>query len=146
MVSAERPVRLRLGPGFGVGLVAGGGAESVREQVGGGDGGRHDHGHAAATPTPTAIRRRTADRRGPALDVAQPERGRVHAVDLAVQLAAEQLFELVVGCSSLLLAGAGVQVWGARARRVASARLAWDFTVPTEMPSTSAVSASVSSS
>ena len=35
---------------------------------------------------------------------------------------------------------------GCRARRAASARLAWDFTVPTEMPSTSAVSASVSCS
>ena len=30
--------------------------------------------------------------------------------------------------------------------KVASALLAWDFTVPTEMPSTSAVSASLSSS
>ena len=33
-----------------------------------------------------------------------------------------------------------------RDRSAASARLAWDFTVPTEMPSTSAVSASLSSS
>ena len=40
----------------------------------------------------------------------------------------------------------GWRDWGARARRAASARLACDFTVPGEIPSTSAISASLSCS
>ena len=66
--------------------------------------------------------------------------------DLLVQLPAQAGGQLVVHRFSSPKGSRGSSDLGARERRAASARLAWDLTVPTEMPRASAVSASDSSS
>ncbi len=83
-----------------------------------------------------------ADPARPAADVIEADRVATDPVRLVVQ-GPSQLFLGVHRSSSR---PPGFRSCGARSRRVASARLAWDFTVPTEMPSASAVSASDRSS
>ena len=85
-----------------------------------------------------------ADAAGPATHVVQGERRVVEAVHAPVQLPAQRFGHGVLGAHRS--SSRGFSVAGVRSRSAASARLVWDFTVPTEMPRTSAVSASVISS
>ena len=89
----------------------------------------------------------TLDAAGAALHVGQADRCAVHVLGPLAQAAGETV--LVVGAhrSSSRAVPRLIPGWSwTRDRIAASARLAWDLTVPTEMPSTSAVSASVRSS
>ena len=92
-------------------------------------------GRDAAGPAP-------ADLPGAAAYVVEGERRAPPPVGLLPQGAAE----VVLGAHRSSSRSPIVWSSATRSRRVASARLVWDFTVPTAMPSTSAVSASVSSS
>ena len=93
---------------------------------------------AAAAADAGAARPRTSSR------VSGASYRRVHA---AVQLPAAALLGRWWSWCAHRSSSRGFEVErGCAARSAASARLAWDFTVPTEMPSTSAVSASLSSS
>ena len=102
---------------------------------------------AAATPRPVASWRRRR------IEVALP-RTSSNASGVAdrfsarwLQRAAEFVLQVVVGVAHRSSSGvAGFRWAGVRSRSAASARLVWDFTVPTEMPRTSAVSASDSCS
>ena len=137
--------------GFGVGSTA-----SVGE--GAGDG-RLAPGSSRLSPMGTMTARTAAaampvvsggtaasDGAGLALDEVQGQGCAVPVVDLGVELAGQLGGQAAVGGVVHRSSSRGFSVWGARSRRVASARLAWDFTVPTEMPRVSAVSASESSS
>ena len=100
----------------------------------GGDRGAGHHGAAALDPT------------GARADVGDGERGALQGIGGAVQ----RVVHLVLEGSGAHRASSpdswGLRECGARARSAASARLACDFTVPTEIPSTSAISASLSCS
>ena len=100
----------------------------------GGDRGAGHHGAAALDPT------------GARPDVGDGERGALQGIGGAVQ----RVVHLVLEGSGAHRASSpdswGLRECGARARSAASARLACDFTVPTEIPSTSAISASLSCS
>ncbi len=96
---------------------------------------------AAATPRPEAIAAPAADRGRLAADVVEGEGGSAHRVGAAAQRLAQLVVEVVHRSSSWGFRWAGV-----RSRSAARARLVWDFTVPTETPRASAVSASDSSS
>ncbi len=107
--------------------------EAGRDQDGGSDRGRdatHDGGPAAA---PDAARR--------AAHVLEAEVTRPDVVGAALQLADQGLLAHRSSSPS-----PGRNVAGVRSRSEAIARAFCDLTVPTEMPSTSAVSASVSCS
>ncbi len=94
-------------------------------------GDRHGGGDpTGATDAPDAL-----------LDVEQAHVLALQAVDVVVDGARDAGGEVVVAHRS-----SSRRLWGARSRRAARARLVWDFTVPTETPSTSATSASDSSS
>ena len=92
----------------------------------------------------------TLDPTGPAGDVADREGRLGHPVHLAAQRTGENLVlgrrRAVHRLSSSESSWRGSKDWGARARSAASARLACDFTVPTEQPRASAISASLSCS
>ena len=108
---------------------------------------------AAATPTPATIRRLRRSRRARPWTSPRVSGASVIESTRVVQ-GATQVAALVVVAHRAVVRAAhrssspcrGFSDWGARLRRAASARLAWDFTVPTEQPSSSAVSASLSSS
>ena len=99
---------------------------------------------ATAPPTAVAARRRRIER-ALRCTSASAERGAVHRVRVVAQLATQVGGQVVVVHRSSS-GPRGSRLWGVRVRSAASARLVWDFTVPTEMPSAAAVSASVSSS
>ena len=98
---------------------------------------------AAATPRPVASRRRRR------IEVALP-RTSSNASGVADRFSAcwlQGAAQLVVEVAHRSSSGvAGFRWAGVRSRSAARARLVWDFTVPTEMPRTSAVSASDSCS
>ena len=134
-------------------VVAGPGSGPAVEPARGDHGGRHDHRDRDGQGGPGGELPPAAYDPGLALHVVEPQRALGDVVDAAVERAAQRPLVVVEvaghRCSSpesLCLSELGSSDRGARARRAASARLAWDFTVPTEMPSTSAVSASLSSS
>ena len=110
------------------------GADGDGYRQDGGDRGAGHHGAAALDPT------------GARADVGDGERGALQGVGGAVQ----RVVHLVLEGSGAHRASSpdswGLRECGARARSAASARLACDLTVPTEMPSTSAISASLSCS
>ena len=98
---------------------------------------------AAATPRPLASRRRRR------IEVALPRTSSNASGAPCTPSACSRrvrfscVVEVVHRSSSR---SAGLRWAGVRSRSVARARLVWDFTVPTEMPRTSAVSASDSCS
>jgi len=85
-------------------------------------------------------------RTGLAADVVERQRGAVQAVGVLAQGPVQLVVEVLEVVHRSSSRSAGLRWAGVRSRSVARARLVWDFTVPTEMPSTSAVSASLSSS
>ena len=98
---------------------------------------------AAATPRPLASRRRRR------IEVALPRTSSnaSGAPCTPSACSAQGPVQLVVEVAHRSSSGAAGLRWaGVRSRSVARARLVWDFTVPTEMPRTSAVSASDSCS
>ena len=102
-------------------------------------GDRQSHGGVAAA----------TDRRGATADVPEVERGVVERVGAPVHGLAQpggQVLVVAHRSSSRRSVWRGSRLRGARSRRPASARLAWDFTVPVEIPMTSAISASERSS
>ena len=147
MVSGKVPS----GPGVGVSVTEGGrlvrrGRSAVPGRVGhrerGGDrDGEHHRGHGAGDRVAAAL-----DPAGPGADVVEAERVAAHVLGAVAQLARQQvsLVEVVHRSSSPSRASIGCVC--TRCRIDASARLACDFTVPTEMPRMSATSASVRSS
>ena len=98
------------------------GADRDGDRQDGGDRGAGHHGAAALDPT------------GARADVGDGERGALQGIGGAVQ----RVVHLVLEGSGAHRASSpdswGLRECGARARSAASARLAWDFTVPTEMP------------
>ena len=102
---------------------------------------------AARAPPATASRRVRRIRPGLALHLVEGQRRLVEVADALVELATHLGLPgvgVVVHRSSSLWLGCSSA--GTRSRSAASARLHWDLTVPTEMPSTSAVSVSDSCS
>ena len=130
-----------LGTGLGT-LVAGGvsllGALAVTARPAG-----TSRASAAAMPTPAAaVRRRWIVRAR--VRTSASESGAASRLSAPT---VQRLVQQVLGRSRVHRSSSrAVRDWGARARSPARARLAWDFTVPTEMPRTSAISASLSCS
>ena len=87
----------------------------------------------------------TLDAAGAAAYVGDGEGCVLDRVDAAVQGVVDLVLERSVVHDASPVSR-GLSERGARERSPARARLAWDFTVPTEMPSTSAISASLSCS
>ena len=105
---------------------------------------RHRDGQRGRDRGTRRDRAAALDAAGAGADVGDGEGGAVQRVGRAVQGVVDAVLEGSVHRASSPDSW-GLSDWGARARSAASARLACDFTVR-EMPSTSAISASLSCS
>ena len=107
---------------------------------------RHRHRHRGGHGQPGRHPAAAPDAVRPAAHRGQVDRLVVaHVAGAVVERIAQQVL-LVVAHRSSSRSFASTGLSWTRDRRAARARLAWDFTVPTEMPSTCAVSASLRSS